>query len=68
MKIEIQCRRCSRTLHGDIELGGSPAGLVQAFGWTYSPESTGYLCSVCLGGVVQSSIGMQQAKRQVSAL
>ena len=68
MRITIECRRCSRTLHGEVPLGGSPAELVQSFGWWYEPTSTGYICSVCMGGVVQSSIGMQQAKRQVSAL
>lgn len=63
MKIEIQCRRCQRTLHGELSLGGSPSELVQSFAWTYSPESTGYLCSVCMGAEVQSSIGRQAISR-----
>lgn len=67
MKIEIQCRRCQRCLHGDIPLGGSPAELVRSFAWTYSPESTGFLCSSCLGGEIQSSIGRRQTISRVSA-
>lgn len=47
MRITIECRRCQRTLHGDIPLGGSPAELVKSFGWVYVAAIEGYLCSSC---------------------
>jgi len=47
MKITIECRDCRHSLYGEVPLGGSPAELIQAFGWVYSPASTGYLCRDC---------------------
>jgi len=47
MRIAIACAACRRCLHGVLEIGCSPAALLEDFGWTFSPALGGHLCSSC---------------------
>lgn len=52
MRLSINCCGCKHVLTGEVKIGASPDELIQAFGWVYSPTSTGYLCSSCAAALV----------------